>query len=212
MVAENTMWISMCPSNLVGWIIKFYQIKRCCCWGDLHMMIINTFATTMTNKVKFRSKDPRGWTSERETTKSSYSEYWILQDMQADIFFKAQNMCWTIDIMTLCLNSKSMKKPFLFHTHFFREIHNECRHEYLWFWSFAYSVYMCRIFNFWSILIFAPKFESNFQRSKKNPKSRGKLFSVLKIDRLDFDTGHHSKNVLKSLLSIFTGVRALNKV
>ena len=24
------------------------------------MMIINTFATTMTNKVKFRSKDPRG--------------------------------------------------------------------------------------------------------------------------------------------------------
>ena len=179
MVAENTMWISMCPSNLVGWIIKFYQIKRCCCWGDLHMMIINTFATTMTNKVKFRSKDPRGWTSERETTKSSYSEYWILQDMQADIFLKTQNMCWTIDIMTLCLNSKSMKKPFLFHTHFLgKSIMNAdmniCGFGLL---LFLYS-YMCRIF--FPILIFAPKFESNFQRSKKIlNRARGKLFSAL---------------------------------
>ena len=40
-------------------------------------MIINTFATTMTNKVKFRSKDPRGSRGrdrekrrEREATKS----------------------------------------------------------------------------------------------------------------------------------------------
>ena len=117
MVAENTMWISMCPSNLVGWIIKFYQIKRCCCWGDLHMMIINTFATTMTNKVKFRSKDPRGWTSERDY---EILLFWILNLARyaGRYFFKAQNMCWTIDIMTLCLNSKSMKKPFLFHTHF----------------------------------------------------------------------------------------------
>ena len=118
MVAENTMWISMCPSNLVGWIIKFYQIKRCCCWGDLHMMIINTFATTMTNKVKFRSKDPRGWTSERETTKSSYSEYWILQDMQADIFLKHRT-CVELLTSWLCVSTQKVWRNLSYFIHIF---------------------------------------------------------------------------------------------